>query len=241
MAGPRRSAWIPRARCSSGRRPNPGREQATHPTMKETEERSTATGARVAGWLGLLGSLVMLTTSVIAPLLHSDMNFVTHTVSELADGKLASVQDLGLGALGAAAGVGLYRLHLGGFVWKVGLVAMVLVGAAVCLLALYNEYGDFNPSRLTIHRELVWTIGVGLVVALFSLMKGLGRVRRGLAVFTLVVGVILLLGVPFLANFPGGWDGLYERAIRVFVPLWLATVLWMLVRWRVGAPYLEPL
>lgn len=191
----------------------------------------------------MLGCLVMLTTSVIAPLLHPDMNFVTHTVSELAAGRLAWVQDLGLCALGfamAAAGIALYRLHLGGFFWKGGSVVMVLVGAAICLLALYNEYGDDDLCLVTIHGELVWGIGIGLVVALLSLRNGLGRVRRSLAVLTLVVAVVLLLGGPYLPMVSTEWDGLYERVICVAVLLWLGTVSWMLAKWRDGFLDSEP-
>jgi hypothetical protein len=210
--------------------------------MNDKKERSATTGVRAAGWLALLGCLVMLTTSIIAPLLHPDMNFVTHTVSEFAEGRLAWVQDLGICALAvamAAAGVALYRLHLGGYVWKAGSVLMVLIGVQIGLLALYNEYGDFDSSRVTIHLELVWGIGLGLVAALVSLTKGLARVRRSLAGFTLVVAVLLLLGTPSLPMISTGWDGLYERVICVFVLLWLATVSWMLARWRGGFPDLQ--
>lgn len=202
--------------------------------MNCTELRRAARNlALTCGVLGAVGCVVALVGSIAGILLVEHHNPISETISKLAVGRYAWIQDLSLdffaGAV-LACGVGLYAWNLGKLRWKTGTLVLVLVGIVVILIAEHNQYAGRPGPGATIHIYLVYAFGLLLPLSMLLLAFGLRRIHAYWYRFSLGLGIIWLVLAPAFFFVPTSWDGAYERFIGLLALLWVTAVSYLLLR-----------
>jgi len=197
--------------------------------------------SRSLGFLGLLGCLSVVLTDIAAVMVHDTAGFVENTISDLAAGRHAWIQDIGLYlfSLGMlAVAWGLHRWRLDGRRWWLGTLLLGLIAVIIIVMGAYGEYGDREPGGPVIHDYLVYAVGIGFAAVALLLVPGFRRLHPAWARFSLVVAVLWILAAPVLFWVPTAWDGLYERAVGLLMLGWLAGISLLLIRWdgRPGEP-----
>jgi hypothetical protein len=185
------------------------------------------------GLAGLLGCAFILAGNIAGIVVVERHNPIADTISDLAAGHQAWLQDGGLilFALGLlACGVGMWRWRLGGAAWRLAAALMVVAALDVGLIAGHNEYGDRDNEKYVIHMQLVYVLG-GLFAAIPTLAAGglrrIGRRWQMISYATTVAWVALAPGFFLAAN---SWDGAYERFLGVIIVGWVAMLSWLMMR-----------
>lgn len=189
------------------------------------------------GILALIGCLGVVVGQVVGLIVVEQHNPISETISKLAIGPYAWIQDLGLDffAGGAVAcGVGLYAWNLGRTGWKVGSFSLIVLGAVVILIAEHNQYAGGDGRGAAIHRYLVYAFGVLFACATGLTAKGLERIhprwKWGNWAFTLV----WVISAPIFYFVPTAWDGAYERMLGLIVLVWTLAIAGLLLRRGTG-------
>lgn len=186
------------------------------------------------GVVGVLGALAVVLGDLVGIALVEQHDPIRETISALAIGEHAWIQDLGIDLLAVgvvACAVGLYLWRAGGAAWRAGLLLLVLLGIDLVLIAEHNQYaGRPGTPGAAIHIYLVYALYGLVAFASLLLAPGLeraGRVwrRSGLAFF---VSWSVLAPVFFVV--PTAWDGAYERLLGALLVAWIAALAWLLVR-----------
>lgn len=194
---------------------------------------------RAAGVLGLAGSAAAILGNVIGVIVHDQVGFVADTISDLAAGRHAWIQDVGiyacaLGLLAVAAA--LYDWQVGGWRWKLGAVLLGAVAATIFVIGAHGEYGDRDEGGLVIHPYVVSLFGIQFAAAALLLADGLETLEAGWSRFSRILAGIWLVAGPLFFVVPTSWDGLYERAVAGLMLLWLVAVSRLLLRKANGQP-----
>ena len=187
---------------------------------------------RVAGALALTGCAAAVIANIVGSIVVDTHDWVRNTISYLAEGRYAWIQDLGLlifavGVIGL--GIGLWRLRLGGLRWRAGAGALVLMGLDVLLIALRHDYGEQTPDGIVIHSQAVWALGGLFALGLLLLARGLGRVGAGWRKATIATAIMWIVLAPPFFVVPTGFDGLYERVLALIVIVWIVPVALLLL------------
>ena len=192
-----------------------------------------ASGA--CGTFGLVGCAAIVVTSAVGTAVHSEIGFVDDTISDLAVGRHAWIQDTGLHlfALGmAAVGAALYRWDLDGRAWRIGCLLLLAVAACIATIALRSEYGDDDPGGFVIHDELVYAVGLFFPAVALLTANGFRYFGEGWFRFNAAVAVLWIVLAPLFFVVPAAWDGLYERLVGLLMIGWLAATSVLLIRVR---------
>lgn len=175
--------------------------------------------------LGLAGAVAVLTTDTLTATLERGYDYVADTISDLASGPWAGVQDLGLClfAVGFCANaVWILRIHAPDPRAIAGGVMLLLATVALFAIALYDAYGP--QQGYLIHYLFTAAFAlcfVGASISLGPVFDELGH-RAGTAT-RVVAALFLTLAIPFYWV-PDSWDGLYERGLGLLVVGWLVGV-----------------
>ena len=184
---------------------------------------------RVAACVAILGAIAVVVANLLGAWMHPSTGLVADTISNLAAGRHHWVLDGALVIYGVAMGMialALWDFDLGsdvpgGWHWRTGAALIGLVGIAIAVIALWNEYGDGAPGGVTIHLEVVVAMGVAFALGAMLLSLGLVRLGRGWAAFSLWSGILwLVFGIAFFYFAPDGWDGLVERVAAGIMVVW---------------------
>jgi hypothetical protein len=192
---------------------------------------------RPIAWTGAVaatGAGVLILTDLVGSALVPDYDPISDSISDLAAGRVAWIQDFGLVsfAIGLAAlAWGLGRLGEGR-AWVAGVICLALVAVDVAVIALHDEYGDREPGGLVFHLELVYALGLLFGLATLLLARGLYRVRPAWGWFDGTIAAAWIVLAPIFFFVPTRWDGLYERAIALVVLAWTFGMAWFLSRRR---------
>lgn len=173
---------------------------------------------RILGSIALFGCGFVLVCDVVMWFLVEGYNPIGQTISELAAGPHAEIQDTGIVvfALGIAtltAGM-ILRGWGGRLSWAVR-IAFVLLGLDVVMIALWNEYGDAEAGGLVIHGYLVAML---YVLTAFVLWFGTSvPPARGdqTARFGKIAAAVWVPTAPLFYVVPDTVDGLYERGLAL--------------------------
>lgn len=177
----------------------------------------------------------MLAADLIGTIVVDKHNPISETISALALGKYAWIQDVGLDLFAAAllaCAIGLYSLKLGGFRWKLGTALLGLLCVNVLLIAEYNQYANRDSIGSTIHLYLVCILGIAFALLTFLLAPGLRKVGLKWHRFTLWIAILWTVLAPFFFLIPTGWDGAYERFVALIMVTWVTGMSWLLISQR---------
>ena len=210
---------------------NPGVDAARHPDGNAR----LLLGCGIVAWFGWVSVLV---ADVLGILLVERHDPISETISSLAVGRYAWIQDLGLDlfALGAAAcAVGLFAWRRGGTAWRAGLALLLLLAADLILIAEYNQYAGQGNRDGTIHMAAVYALYGLFALTTLLLSSGLRQAGRAWRRFDVMIFVAWTLLAPLLFVVPTAWDGAYERFLGLILLSWFAAASALLVRrGRVG-------
>lgn len=180
----------------------------------------------------MFGCFAAVATDIVGVIVHPEIGFVAHTISNLAAGRHAWIQDSGLCLFSigmAAVGAALARLNLGGWQWRLGCFLLIAMAACIFAIAVYNEYGDNDSGGLVIHIYLVAAVGVLFALVALLTARSFRQFGRFWLYFNISAAAIWLIAAPVFFVVPTDWDGLYERFIGLILVGWLAAVSWLLI------------
>ena len=194
------------------------------------------------GIVALLGCGLVTAANLIGILVVEDHNPFSETISKLAIGKYAWIQDAGLDAYAAglfALALGLYLTLSGGWRWRLGLGLLVILSIDVILIAEHNQYAGRPGRGAAIHIYLVYALYALFTLVSFLLAAPLKKLGDAWRKFSLAVSAAWFVLAPLFFIVPDSWDGAYERFLALFLLVWVAALAWRLV--RSCAPALQPL
>ena len=177
-----------------------------------------------AGAGGLAGAAALLLGNAAGSALAPRYDWVSDTVSDLAEGPLAWVQDLAMHAYAAgllASAWGALRRPLDGTRWTVGAWLLVANAVIVSVIAVRGAYGA-GPFGL--HMMIVGALGVVSAAAPLAMERGLSAVSRLRGRVALGAGLVWAIGGPMFFLVPTGWDGAWERALGLASAVFVATL-----------------
>lgn len=179
------------------------------------------------GALSLLGCLALVVTNIWASLVVEGHDWMADTISYLAVGKRASIQDVGLYAYAAglvALAIGAAHLHLGGRRWSLAILSLATIAVCVSVIAARSVYADDTPQGTQVHIYLVYLMGVLWFAAPVLAAEGLGRASRWLSWTSVALGFAWAALAPVFFLVPTGYDGLVERLLGLVTVAWVMMV-----------------
>lgn len=191
---------------------------------------------QVCGAIGMAGCLAVLAADVIGIIVVEKHDPISETISRLAIGKDAWIQDLGLDlyALGLAAiAAGLFRWNRGGWRWHTAAGLFVLMAIDIVLIAEHNQYAPSGTPKDNIHMTCVITLYFLFAACSGLLAFELRALRKSFFWATATVFCVWIAGSPlFLYVVPDAYQGLTERIVGVAMATWVGLVAWIL--WQRG-------
>lgn len=180
-----------------------------------------------------LGGLLFIATDIAAIALAKSYSLVSGTISALAVGRYAWVQDVGIDAFAVsfvALALGLlYWRPVRQWVWLCSVMFLVLSGIATFLIAQHHVYGPYTPA-MPIHAELVAVLFITTALALIGVARNTKRAHSGVRLLTLLFGIpFCVLGVPYFFM-PERIEGAYERFLVALVLMWTLGISYFLLR-----------
>ena len=194
-----------------------------------SDRAALAKAAGAVGWLGAWGVLV---ADLVAILLVERHDPIAETISKLAVGPHAWIQDLGLNVFGigiALCAAGLILWRAGGLAWRAGILLLALLGLDVVVIAEYNQYAGELGEDATVHRALVYVLYVLFAGTSLLLAHGLGRAGRRWKTGSLLAGALWIVLAPVLLVVPTSIDGAYERLVGLVLLGWVAAISILLI------------
>lgn len=186
------------------------------------------------GAVGVLGAFAVALADLVGIALVEQHDPISETISELAIGRYAWVQDLGIDLLAVgvvACAAGLYLWRAGGAAWKAGVLLLFVLGIDLVLIAEHNQYaGRPGTPGAVIHIYLVYALYGIVALASLLLSFGLERAGRAWQRFGLAVFAGWTLLAPLFFVVPTAWDGAYERLMGALLVTWIAALAWLLIR-----------
>lgn len=189
----------------------------------------------LCGYLGLAGVAMALITDLVGLRVSDRDSLMDETISELAAGRHAWIQDLGFYcfALGlAAVAWALYRRGPESLRFQLGSGLLVAVAVCITVMGAHGEYGDGEPGGFVVHKYLLYAMGPLFGAATILLAPGLRSLfeKQGLARWSIGLGVLWLVSGPAVFFVPESWIGLYERGVALISLIWLGGVSILLIR-----------
>ena len=206
--------------------------------MKSTSAFGETT-SRACAALAAMGSIAVVAADLIGLAVNERVGFVADTISDLAAGRHAWIQDVGLYAFAAgllALAAGLLRFRFGRWSWWIGAALLALLAIAIVVIGAHGEYGDRDVGGLVIHIYVVVALGIGFATVGGLLASGLSRIEGPWSRINGVLVVIWIVAAPVFFVVPTSWDGLYERGVAGVLLIWTLTMAAMISRPRAVEP-----
>lgn len=183
---------------------------------------------------GLVGCAAVIVGNVAGIMIYERHDPISDTISDLAAGRYAWIQDAGLlafaiGIAATAAGMARWPSH-GGKTWRLAAWLVALIAIDVAVIAAHNEYGDRDSGAFVIHSYAVYALAALFALASSLAAPALGRLGRGWRHFSWAVPVVWLIAGPVFFVAPTAWDGAYERGLALVVVSWFGAIGLLLMR-----------
>ncbi len=194
---------------------------------------------RTAVVITAFGCLAIVIAHISAILMAEDHDLLADTVSALAIGNDAWVQDAGLNA--AAGGIAALATAIlaSGVRRKItvaGVIALFVTALSMVIIAEYHEYMGYGDSGdPSIHDTMVGIMFIAFSAAMLLLAPRLGDHRKLYRTISLTAGIVLAIGgLLFQFVIPDSLLGITERILATDMIGWtaLGAYLW----WRRPAP-----
>lgn len=187
----------------------------------------------ISGVIGVLGSFAVVAANIIGILLVEQHNPISETISKLAIGDYAWIQDLGLDLFAIslfAIAIGLFKWSVGGWRWQTGAFLLILLCFDILVIAEHNQYAGQDNSGANIHIHAVYVLG--LLVALAALLLGfdLRRISRNWSRFSIGLSIVWTVLGPIFFVVPTSWNGAYERFVALIMVTWVVALSGLLIQ-----------
>ncbi len=185
------------------------------------------------GVLGLAGTLAAVLADLIGIIVRDGYNPIAQTISDLAIGDYAWIQDYGLDAYAVgvlACGIALFRWRAGGKWWIATAVLLGLLSVDVLLIAEHNQYAGRPGRGAAIHLQLVIILGLLFTLIPLSFAIGLRSLDKRWFRFSLGITIGWLIMGPVFFVVPDAWDGGFERLVSLLMIAWTVAVSWLLIQ-----------
>ncbi len=206
-------------------------------TSKEGQQQGSKRSL-ICGLVGWIGCFSAIATDLIGSIVVEKHNPISETISSLAIGKAAWIQDLGLDLFAIAliaCAVGLYPWKLGTVRWKAGLALLILLGVDIFLISEHNKYaGREDVTGAAIHIYCVYALGVLFTLAPLLLSFGLQKISPKWRRFSLGIALGWTIFAPTFFFIPTDWDGAFERLTALIMIVWVAAISQLLLRHGLG-------
>lgn len=193
----------------------------------------------VCGLAGVFGVAAAVITDLLGALVVDGYSMISQSISSLAVGRFAWIQDSGLYAMAIgtiALAVGLARWRLKDSKGLLGALALLLIGIDIFVIGYFNEYAGQQNRGADIHINAVYALGILFALATFLLGASLRWVNRSWAAASMLLGALWIVTVPFFFFVPSNWFGLYERGLGLILVCWIGAMGWLLWRGRRRVP-----
>lgn len=187
----------------------------------------------VSGIVGLIGCVSLIVALIAGMILVESYDPISDTVSDLAAGHRAWIQDTGLVVFAVgllACGIGLLAWELDSWARRLAAVLLILLAGDVVLIALHNEYGDGDHGKYVIHTKLVYGFGVMFAAVPALASAGLRPFGRRWAWGSVATSLLVLIGAPVFFIVPAAWEGAFELALGAVIVAWTSALGWLLIR-----------
>ncbi|MFS4418227.1 DUF998 domain-containing protein [Maribacter sp. 2307ULW6-5] len=143
------------------------------------------------------------------------------TISQLAQGPYAYIQDTGLVLLALGmlmAALGLYLNMKQGTYLRWGIFSLGTTALAIASLAIFNSH--IGQPGTTVHRA--FAAGIGLLFTASAMLLGHAAQQRhwSWARPSMVLGALFLLACPGVFLVPQACQGIYERGVALLLLVW---------------------
>ena len=209
---------------------------------KQQDEDIDSRFLLICGAIGLIGSTAVVLANLIGIIVRDGYNPIAQTISDLAIGDYAWIQDYGLDAYAAgvfACGIALYKWQAGGRWWGVTAILLVLLTLDVILIAEHNQYAGRPGRGAAIHLQLVYVLGLLFTLIPVSFAIGVRSLDRRWFRFSLGIAVAWLIAGPAFFFVPDGWDGGFERLVGLLMFSWTVAISWLLIQQGRGRSLLK--
>lgn len=187
---------------------------------------------KICGVIGILGAFSSVATNIAGIVLVERHNPISETISALAIGKYAWLQDAGLDALAIglmAIAIALLKWNLGGFQWEAGATLMIILGLDIILIAEHNQYAGREGVGAAIHIYCVYALGLLFALIAWFLGEGLRKVSRNWQRFSRGISLVWTTLAPLFFFAPEPWNGGYERFVALIMLTWVTAISWLLI------------
>ncbi|QLG46523.1 DUF998 domain-containing protein [Costertonia aggregata] len=173
------------------------------------------------GMVLILGCASAIIADIIGILVYEDHNPIRQTISQLAHGKFAYIQDIGLvllslGILSAAVALYVWKSNDKRFIF--GAAALSIMGIGIGVLAEFNQL--VGEPGTTIHIVVTAMIGTLFLFAAITLGIGFKELNRTWAYTSIGIGISVLLSCLGFLFISEKYEGFYERGVVLFVMIW---------------------
>lgn len=182
---------------------------------------------RLAAIYGVSANLLMAVVDASMALILERKSMLSTTISDLAAGEFAWVQDLALCLVGLSlVTTALIAWLCGRKSWReaVGAPALAIAGVAIAGLALYDEYGDGDTGGMVIHIELVGVAAFSFTLAQLALARFAGDIAGWLGWLSYATALIWVLGGAGTYLVPDQIQGAAERLAALAMLVWTLAV-----------------
>ncbi|HEV7277417.1 MAG TPA: DUF998 domain-containing protein [Devosiaceae bacterium] len=197
-------------------------------------ERRQANFLSGCGLLGLVGVLAAVITDLLAAILVDGYSIISQSISALAVGHYAWIQDAGLyllslGTIAVAVGLARWR-----FLEGTGLLTaaflLSLLGTDLVIIAYFNEYAGQENQGANVHINAVYALGILFAACTLLFAFSVRASAKNWASLSALLGGLWILLAPFFFYVPSSWFGLYERTLGLILVCWIGVAAWLLRR-----------
>ncbi|WIJ24966.1 DUF998 domain-containing protein [Devosia sp. RR2S18] len=204
-----------------------------NPRPFNSRERRKANLFSTCAVLGFVGVFAAIITDLIAAAVVDGYSIIQQSISSLAAGSYAWIQDGGLyllsiGTVALAVGLARWRYDEGRLL--AGALSLVLIGIDIAVIAYFNEYAGQQNQGANIHINAVYALGILFTACAMLIGYSLRGVARNWAAFSAMMGALWILTAPFFFIVPSAWFGLYERGLALILVCWIGGMCWLLQR-----------
>lgn len=189
--------------------------------------------SQICGIIGLFGCISAIVSDIIGIIVVEEHNPISETISSLAITKYAWIQDTGLDLFAfsiIACAIALSRWQVNSITWKLGTLALFLLGIDIVLIAEHNKYAGREGVGASIHFQCVIALAILFTLATLLLAFELRKVGRSWYRYTMGTAIFWLVLAPIFFVMPTKIDGAYERFLALIMISWVAAISWLLIQ-----------